>query len=75
MVAIIDVILPIVTLVIAALLTIPVFRLTRKSTNKTALTLGWFIAVFAIASAAVANLALGSNLYNGGSSEEDRRRA
>ena len=60
MVTIIDVILPIFTLVIAALLTIPVFRLIRKSTisNKTALTLGWFIAVFAIAGATVANLAL-----------------
>ena len=62
MVQIIDVILPIITLVIAALLTIPVFRLIRKSGNKTALTLGWFIAVFAIAGAAVANLAL--NYYS-----------
>lgn len=58
MVEIIDVILPIFTLVIAALLTIPVFRLIRKSNNKTAWTLGWFIAVFAAAGAAVANLAL-----------------
>ena len=66
MVAIIDVILPIITLVVAALLTLPVFRLIRKSTNKTALTLGWFIAVFAIASVAVANLAL--NYYSVGSS-------
>jgi len=66
MVAIIDVILPIITLVIASLLTLPVFRLIRKSTNKTALTLGWFIAVFAIASVAVANLAL--NYYSAGSS-------
>ncbi len=62
MVEIIDVILPIITLVIAALLTIPVFRLIRKSTNKTALTLGWFIAIFAVAIAAVANLAL--NYYS-----------
>ena len=62
MVEIIDVILPIFTLVIAALLTIPVFRLIRKSNNKTALTLGWFIAVFAIAGATVANLAL--NYYS-----------
>ena len=58
MVEIIDVLLPIFTLVIAALLTVPVFRLIRKSNYKTALTLGWFIAVFAIAGAAVANLAL-----------------
>ena len=62
MVQILDVILPIITLVIAALLTIPIFRLIRKSANKTALTLGWFIAVFAITGAAVANLAL--NYYS-----------
>ena len=62
MIEIIDVILPIFTLVIAALLTIPVFRLIRKSNYKTALTLGWFIAVFAIAGATVANLAL--NYYS-----------
>ena len=64
MVEIIDVILPIVTLVIAALLTVPVFRQIRKATHKTALTLGWFIAVFAIAAATVANLA--SNFYSAG---------
>ncbi len=62
MVEIIDVLLPIFTLAIAALLTIPVFRLIRKSNNKTALTLSWFIAVFAIAGATVANLAL--NYYS-----------
>jgi proton-translocating NADH-quinone oxidoreductase chain N len=62
MVEIIDVLLPIFTLAIAALLTIPVFRLIRKSKYKTALTLGWFIAVFAIAGATVANLAL--NYYS-----------
>jgi NADH-quinone oxidoreductase subunit N len=62
MVEIIDVILPIFTLVIAALLTIPVFRLIRKSNYKTTLTLSWFIAVFAIAGATVANLAL--NYYS-----------
>ncbi len=62
MVEIVDVILPIFTLVIAALLTIPVFRQIRKSNYKTALTLGWFIAVFAIAGATVANLAL--NYYS-----------
>jgi NADH-quinone oxidoreductase subunit N len=58
MVEIIDVILPIITLVIAALLTIPVFRIIRKTNHKTALTLGWFIAVFLVAGATVANLAL-----------------
>ena len=72
MVEIIDVILPIITLVIAALLTIPVFRLIRKSTNKTALTLGWFIAVFAIAGATVANLAL--NYYSADPSRHSKFR-
>ena len=44
MVQIIDVILPIFTLVIAALLTIPIFRIIRKHDNhKTALTLGWVL--------------------------------
>jgi proton-translocating NADH-quinone oxidoreductase chain N len=58
MIALIDVILPIFTFVIAALLTIPVFRLIRKSTHKTALTVGWFLAVFLLVGIAVANLAL-----------------
>jgi NADH-quinone oxidoreductase subunit N len=62
LVGIVDVILPIITLVIFALLTIPVFRIIRKTNNKTTLTLGWFIAVFAIAGATVANLAL--NYYS-----------
>lgn len=65
MVETIDAILPIVTLVIAALLTIPVFRQIRKTTHKTALTLCWFVAIFAIAAATVANLA--SNFYSAGS--------
>jgi NADH-quinone oxidoreductase subunit N len=58
MVEIIDVILPIFTLVIAALLTIPVFKIIRKRNHKIALTLGWVLAVFLIAGATVANLAL-----------------
>ncbi|MGD0644710.1 MAG: NADH-quinone oxidoreductase subunit N [Candidatus Bathyarchaeia archaeon] len=58
MVEIIDVVLPIITLVISALLTIPVFRVIRKTNYRTALTLGWFIAVFLIAGAAVANLVI-----------------
>jgi NADH-quinone oxidoreductase subunit N len=62
MIEIIDVLLPIFTLAIAALFTIPVFRLIRKTNYKTGLTLGWFIAVFAIAGATVANLAL--NYYS-----------
>ena len=62
MIELIDIILPIITLVIGALLTIPVFRIIRKSNHKTALTLGWFILIFVIAGAAVANVA--SNYYS-----------
>ncbi|MCW3996104.1 MAG: NADH-quinone oxidoreductase subunit N [Candidatus Bathyarchaeota archaeon] len=58
MIEIIDIILPILSLVISALLTIPVFRLIRKSSHKLALTVGWFMAVYAVAGTAVANLAL-----------------
>ena len=58
MVQIFDVILPIVTFVIAGLLTIPIFRFIRKSNNKQALTLGWFLAVFAIGAVTIANLYL-----------------
>jgi formate hydrogenlyase subunit 3/multisubunit Na+/H+ antiporter MnhD subunit len=65
-VAIIDVVLPILTLVMAALFTIPVFRQIRKTNSQTALTIGWFIAVFAVTAVAVANLAL--NYYSAGSS-------
>ena len=62
MVNVTDVILPILTLILAALLTIPIFRLIRKSRHQTAFTLGWFVAVFVAASATVANLAL--NYYS-----------
>jgi len=62
MVEIIDVMLPIFTLVIAALLTIPVFRQIRKTNHQQALTLGWFTAVFTVAGATIANLAL--NYYS-----------
>jgi proton-translocating NADH-quinone oxidoreductase chain N len=59
MVDILDILLPIVTLVIASLLTIPIFRIIRRHDNhKTALTLGWFLVVFAVAGLTVANLAL-----------------
>jgi NADH-quinone oxidoreductase subunit N len=58
MISIFDVAFPIVTLVAFALLTIPVFRLFRKTNHKTALTLIWFAIVFAVAFGAVANLAI-----------------
>ena len=56
MVELIDIILPIITLIVSALLTIPIFKLIRKTTHKTALTLGWISAVFAVAAVTVANL-------------------
>ena len=58
MVDILDISLPIISLTISALLTIPVFKIIRKSSHKTALTLCWFIAVFSIAGLTVANLVL-----------------
>jgi proton-translocating NADH-quinone oxidoreductase chain N len=58
MVTITDVILPIFTLIVAALLTIPIFKVIRKSSHKTALSLAWFIVVFAVATLTVVNLAL-----------------
>jgi NADH-quinone oxidoreductase subunit N len=58
-VQILDILLPIFTLVMASLLTIPIFRIVRKqNSHKTALTLGWFLAVFLIAGITIANLAL-----------------
>jgi proton-translocating NADH-quinone oxidoreductase chain N len=58
MVDIVDISLPIISLIISALLTIPVFRIIKKSSHKIALTLCWFIAVFLIAGVTVANLTL-----------------
>ena len=57
MVELLDVVLPIISLIVFALLTLPVFRVIRKSQRKTALTLAWFFTVFAVTGAAVANLA------------------
>jgi proton-translocating NADH-quinone oxidoreductase chain N len=57
MVTIFDVILPIFTLIVAALLTIPVFKLIRKSNYKTGLSLAWVLSVFIIAGLTIANLA------------------
>jgi NADH:ubiquinone oxidoreductase subunit 5 (subunit L)/multisubunit Na+/H+ antiporter MnhA subunit len=58
MATIIDVILPIFTLIIGALLTIPVFKIARKSNHKNAITLAWLVAVIAIAIIGVANLSI-----------------
>jgi len=57
MVTIFDVILPISTLIVAALLTIPIFKLIRKSNRQVGLTLAWVLTVFIIAGLTVANLA------------------
>jgi len=56
MIEVSDVVLPIISLVAFALLTLPVFRIIRKSQHKTALTLAWFSAVFTVTGGAVANL-------------------
>jgi hypothetical protein len=58
MVTILDVILPIFTLIVAALLTIPIFRAIRKSNHKSGLSIAWFMTVFAITSVSVVNLVL-----------------
>jgi NADH-quinone oxidoreductase subunit N len=58
MTTLIDIILPIFTLIIAALLTIPIFKTIRKSNHKTGLSIAWFMVVFAVASLTVVNLAL-----------------
>ncbi|MBN1357314.1 hypothetical protein JW988_00955 [Candidatus Bathyarchaeota archaeon] len=58
MVDILDVVLPIISLVTFAVLTIPVFRVIRKTQHRTALALAWFATAFLVSGAAVANLAL-----------------
>ncbi|MCW4019260.1 MAG: NADH-quinone oxidoreductase subunit N [Candidatus Bathyarchaeota archaeon] len=58
MVSVYDVAYPIVTFIVFAILTIPTFRLIRKTKHETALSLVWFALVFACAFAAVANLAI-----------------
>lgn len=57
-VQIIDAVLPIIALVISAILTIPAFRVIRKTKHQIALASAWFIAVFAAAGLAVANLVI-----------------
>jgi proton-translocating NADH-quinone oxidoreductase chain N len=57
MVGIVDVVLPIISLVAFALLTLPVFKVIRKTQHKTGLTLIWFSVAFLVSGAAVANLA------------------
>ena len=58
MVEILDVVLPIISLVVFSLLTLPVFRVIRRSGHKTVLTLAWFSIVFVVTGAAVASLTL-----------------
>jgi proton-translocating NADH-quinone oxidoreductase chain N len=57
MVGIVDVVLPIVSLVTFALLTLPVFKAIRKTQHRTALAIIWFSTIFLVSGAAVANLA------------------
>ena len=58
MVEILDVALPIISLVSFAILTIPVFKVIRKTQHRTGLALAWFLIAFLVSGAAVANLAL-----------------
>jgi len=58
MVEIIDVALPVVSLVFFAVLTIPMFRVIRKTQHRIALALAWFLTAFIVSGAAVANLTL-----------------
>jgi proton-translocating NADH-quinone oxidoreductase chain N len=57
MVGIVDVVLPIVSLVTFALLTLPVFKAIRKTQHRNALAIIWFSTIFLVSGAAVANLA------------------
>ena len=58
MIEIFDVVLPLISLVAFAFLTVPVFRFIRKSKRKTFLALSWLAVVFAVSGATVANLTL-----------------
>ncbi len=58
MIEIIDAILPILSLVAFALLTVLVLKFVNRSGHKTALTLAWFAVVFAVVIAFAANLAI-----------------
>jgi proton-translocating NADH-quinone oxidoreductase chain N len=58
MIELLDVVLPIISLIVFALLTLPVFRVIRKSGRRTALLLVWFSTVFVVTGATVANLTL-----------------
>lgn len=58
MVGVLDVIFPLVSLIVSSLLTIPVFKLIRKTQHTTALSLLWFAVVYGVAFAAVGNLLL-----------------
>ena len=56
MLEVLDVISPIVSLVVFAVLTVPVFKLIRKTNHTTSLSLVWFAIVFGTAFATVGNL-------------------
>ena len=58
MIGIIDVILPIASLVIFAILTVPIISFFRKYDNSLPLTLSWFLIVFLVSGVTVANIAV-----------------
>jgi proton-translocating NADH-quinone oxidoreductase chain N len=57
MIDVMDVILPIFTLIVAAILTVPVFKLACKSKHHNAVIIAWFLVIFAAVGISVANLA------------------
>jgi proton-translocating NADH-quinone oxidoreductase chain N len=58
MVEILDVVLPIISLVAFAILTIPVFSVIRKTRHRNALAVVWFLTASLVSGVAVVNLAL-----------------
>jgi proton-translocating NADH-quinone oxidoreductase chain N len=57
MVDLFDAVLPIATLALSSLLTVPLFKVFSRAKHRAILIIGWFLVVFAAASFSVANLA------------------
>jgi len=51
-----DIVFPIVSLVAFALLTVPFFKLVRRTTRKTAMSVGWIVLVYVIVFLGIGNL-------------------
>ncbi len=57
MITAVDAVIPLITLIASAFLTLPVVKTIGKSRHKTAFTAGWFMLIFVFVAATVANLA------------------